>query len=162
MSCLPADIKSTLYVDDLAIYAASTHMPSLTRRIQIAVNRLHKWSVTRGFKFSTAKSVVMHFTKLRGTFLDLEINLGNEKLKVVREQKFLGLILDTKLTWVPHFKYLRIHCMKTMRLMKTLSRLSWGADRMSLIRIYRALIRSKLDYGCQIYDSATKTSLNKC
>ena len=29
-----------------------------------------------------------------------------------------------------------------------------GADRLNLLRIYRAIIRPKLDYGCQVYSSA--------
>ena len=30
---------------------------------------------------------------------------------------------------------------------------TWGADRKVLLRLYRALIRSKLDYGCIVYSS---------
>ena len=36
----------------------------------------------------------------------------------------------------------------------------WGADKKSLLRIYGALCRSKLDYGCQIYSSASKGKLD--
>ena len=38
---------------------------------------------------------------------------------------------------------------------------SWGADKKSLLRLYDSLCRSKLDYGCQIYSSATKTKLKE-
>jgi hypothetical protein len=31
---------------------------------------------------------------------------------------------------------------------------SWGADRTCMLRLYRALIRSKLDFGSLIYNSA--------
>ena len=41
-----------------------------------------------------------------------------------------------------------------MSLVRTLSHLKWGADRQSLLRIYRAVIRSKIDYGSQVYGSA--------
>ena len=36
----------------------------------------------------------------------------------------------------------------------------WVADKKSLLRIYDALCRSKLDYGCQIYFSASKSKLD--
>ena len=36
---------------------------------------------------------------------------------------------------------------------------AWGADRTVLLRLYRSLIRSKIDYGCQAYGSASNTSL---
>lgn len=38
---------------------------------------------------------------------------------------------------------------------------NWGADRLSLINIYKALIRLTIDYGCIMYSSACKTSLKK-
>ena len=37
----------------------------------------------------------------------------------------------------------------------------WGADKQSLMYIYKALIRSTIDYGCVVYSSACKTSLRK-
>ncbi|GBM83251.1 hypothetical protein AVEN_79344-1 [Araneus ventricosus] len=43
--------------------------------------------------------------------------------------------------------------------MKVLSNTSWGADKVSLIRIYRSLVRSKLDYGMPVYGSASKSTL---
>lgn len=146
-------------MDDFAIYTSSAHLPSAERRLQIAVNRLHQWTTQRGFKFSPVKSVAMHFTKLRGVFPKPEINMGDNKLQAVDKVKFIGMTLDPKLSWIPHLKLLKQKCMKTIGILKTLSRMSWGADRLSLLRIYRALVRSRLDYGCQIYASAPKSTL---
>ena len=36
----------------------------------------------------------------------------------------------------------------------------WGADKTTLVHLYRSLVRSKLDYGCIIYGSA-RTSYSK-
>ena len=33
----------------------------------------------------------------------------------------------------------------------------WGADRIVLLRLYRALVRSKLDYGAIVYGSARRS-----
>ncbi|GBM11149.1 hypothetical protein AVEN_243020-1 [Araneus ventricosus] len=43
--------------------------------------------------------------------------------------------------------------------MKVLSNTSWGADKVSLMRIYRSLVRSKLDYGVPVHGSAAKSTL---
>ena len=37
--------------------------------------------------------------------------------------------------------------------------MSWGADRTTLLKLYRSLVRSNLDYGCIIYGSARKSYL---
>ena len=36
-----------------------------------------------------------------------------------------------------------------------------GADRTTLLKLYRSLVRSKLDYGCIVYRSASKTAFAK-
>lgn len=33
----------------------------------------------------------------------------------------------------------------------------WGDDKQSLIDIYRAIMRSTIDYGCIVYGAAAKT-----
>ena len=45
--------------------------------------------------------------------------------------------------------------------MRYLSGTSYGADKLTLIKLYTALIRSKIDYGCQAYNSASKNQLKR-
>lgn len=39
------------------------------------------------------------------------------------------------------------------------SHTTWGADKPTLLKIYRTLIRSKIDYGCMIYATAKNSIL---
>lgn len=158
-SCIPPTVESSLYVDDFAIFTRSANLRSATRRIQLAVNAARNWTTTNGFLFSVEKTVSMHFTRNRGLFPAPSLFLGPRMIRHANETKFLGLTLDGRLSYLPHLRSLRQRCLKAVDLLKCLSRLSWGADRTTLLRVYRALIRSKLDYACQIYSSASGTSL---
>ena len=101
----------------------------------------------------------MHFRKrLKGK---PNLTLGMKPLNIVNEVKFLGLTFDPKLTWEPHIKQLKSRTMKALSILRVLSHLSWGTDRATLLRLYRALVRSKLDYGCEVYSSATPAVLQK-
>ena len=40
-----------------------------------------------------------------------------------------------------------------------LAHTDWGASTKTLLRLYRALVRSKLDYGCVVYRNASDTDL---
>ena len=51
-------------------------------------------------------------------------------------------------------------CQKALNLLKVISAQDWGADRDTKLMLYRALIRSKLDYGCIVYGSARRSYLN--
>ena len=46
-----------------------------------------------------------------------------------------------------------------MEILRVLSHTSWGADCKTLLRLHHSLILSKLSYGCEIYSSATISSL---
>jgi len=159
-SCMPQYVESSLYVDDFAVFSRSASLPSAIRRIQLAANKAQQWTTKRGFTFNPQKTVAMHFTRNRGLYPPISIMMGTNLIQHVNSTKFLGLTLDPKLSWIPHLKDLKLKCIKKLDILKCLSRLSWGADRATLLTIYRSLIRSQLDYGCQIYASASKTSLS--
>ena len=90
---------------------------------------------------------------------DPSLKLDGVEIQVVDEYKFLRIIFDKKLTFIPHLKYLKMKCNKTLQLMRVVAHKEWGADRNTLLSLYRSLIRSKLDYGCIIYRSAKKSYL---
>ena len=54
---------------------------------------------------------------------------------------------------------MKAKCLKALNLLKVLSHTSWGADRTTLLHLYRSLIRSKLDYGSIVYGYARKSYL---
>ena len=73
VSCLLPDIKCSLYVDDLAIYYNSSHMPSIERKLQHSLNRLGRWCDENGFKFSPTKTMCVLFCQLRKHHLDPQL-----------------------------------------------------------------------------------------
>ena len=73
----------------------------------------------------------------------------------------MGLLFDKKLSFIPHIKALKAKCLKALDVFKVLSNTNWGGDRSVLLNLYRALFRSKLDYGSIVYGSARKSYL-KC
>ena len=79
--------------------------------------------------------------------------------QLLRNLNSLAFYLIENSVFLPHIKYLKAKCLKTLNLLKVLSHTSWGADRTKLLKLYGSLVRSKLDYGCIIYVSARKSYL---
>ncbi|XP_042147017.1 uncharacterized protein LOC121836236, partial [Ixodes scapularis] len=95
----------------------------------------------------------------RGLSLDPTLHLNNIDISVQQEHKFLGVIFDKKLSFVPHLKKLKRKCLSSLNVLKVLSHISWGSDRRCLLRLYNSLVRSRLDYGAVVYDSAQSSTL---
>ena len=52
---------------------------------------------------------------------------------------------------------LKEKCKKALDVIKVVAHSKWGADNITLIHLYRTLVRSKLDYGCIKYGLATSS-----
>ena len=72
--------------------------------------------------------------------------------------KFLGLIFDSKLTWRPHISTLKSKGKQMIGLLKSISAIDWGADQKTLLHLYKLYIRSKIDFGSIVYQSASQTT----
>ena len=125
-------------------------MPSIESKLLQSLNRLGRWCDENGLKFSPTKTMCVHFCQLWKQHLDPELYLNGTQIPIIGEAKFIGLF-NSKLSFIPHITSLKSRCTKSLDLIKVLSNTTWGADRKVLLRLYRALIRSKLDYGCIVY-----------
>jgi ribonuclease HI len=159
VNCVPHDIANSLYVDDFAACKKSRQLRTIERRLQLLLNNLQAWSDTNGFKFSETKTVCIHFCNQRGLHPDPQLYLNGQLIPVVKETKFLGVTFDHKLSFVPHLKQLKTKCSKSLNLLKIVSHRDWGGDTRVLLRLYRHLVRTKLDYGCIVYGSARSSYL---
>ena len=156
---IPHEFLYTLFVDDLSISFSSSRMAVAERQLQLCINKIDKWADQRGFRFSTSKTVVVHFCRIRGVHPDPDLYLKGQRIPCVDQARFLGLIFDSRMTWVPHISDLKVRCLKALDILKVLAHTTWGADRKQLLRLYKSLVLSKLLYGCEVYTSATQSHL---
>ena len=115
-----------------------------------------------GFKISSIKTKRIIFSQKRTLKTDhLNLAMFGHKIEFVKQIKLLGMIFDTKLLWDAHITNLIYKCKKDINLLRLVSATTFGADKLTLLNLYKSLILSKLDYGAQAYYSAQKTSLKK-
>lgn len=146
-------VRYTLFADDCNIYCSGTDSRSTVAHLQNSINSLTRWSSKSGFKFSPSKTQCIIFNKKKNNLLH-HIYINNVPTTYTDNIRILGMIFDSKFSWTPHLKRLKINCNTKMKIIKTLSHLTWGADKDSLLLIYKALILSRIDYGSIIYNSA--------
>ena len=159
VKALNPGVDCSLYVDDFLICYRSKHMHTIERQLQQCLHKIQKWALENSFKFSKTKTRCMHFCQLRGLHNDPVLKLDGVEIPVVAQYKFLGVIFDRKLSFIPHINYLKAKGHKALQLLRVVAHTDWGADKSTLLKLYKLLVRSKLDYGCFIYGSARKSYL---
>ena len=155
VSAVSPGTQTSLFVDDFAIYMEGKNLRSLQRRMQLQVNCIQKWVSENGFKVSATKTNCVHFHRTNSHTEPL-IDLDGHPIPVKSEARFLGVIFDSRMTFRSHIKKLKFDCSKALNILRVVGHSDWGADRETLLKLYRSLVRSKLDYGCVVYGSASQ------
>lgn len=112
------------------------------------------------FYLSPSKSKAVVFSRKR-TIPDIEIRYGSQTIQVDSTVKFLGVILDAKLTGTHNFNYAAEKCEKGVNIMRALSGVWWGSHPYCQKLLYNALVRSHFDYGSFIFEPCNKEGLEK-
>ena len=161
-SCIAKDIFRAIFVDNLAICFRGRSLDTIERHLQQAVNAIQEWATRNDFRFAAHKCKVKHFTAPRSRAQRPPIvRIGDTFLPVEESTKFLGLWWDSRLSFKKHISVLKTQCKEALNLIRVVAHLKWGGDRDTLLMLYRAIVRSKFDYGCIVYGTASNTSLRQ-
>ncbi|XP_042909075.1 uncharacterized protein [Parasteatoda tepidariorum] len=68
-----------------------------------------------------------------------------------RTLKYLGVVLDPRLSWIPHLEYLRTDIITFYDRLKQFSRATWGLSPNILKLIYLQAIEKKIIYGASVW-----------
>ena len=158
---ISAPVKCALFADDLYISTSSYDAASACKYLQKTINAINKWIKQNGLKISASKTVAIRFTRSTRREDIPSLIINNEIIPYEDKIKYLGVTFDKKLTWGPHIEDLKKNATNSLNILRVVSTFNWGADKKSLLKIYDAVCRSKLDYACQVYSSACKTHLRK-
>ncbi|XP_044591404.1 uncharacterized protein LOC123269636 [Cotesia glomerata] len=157
ISLMPKPIKTRAFADDISLICTGK-INTITDILQDGLNKLTECCKLTGFKFSSTKSEYMVFSRLKQN-PETNLSLGEIELQKTTRLKLLGITFDPKLTWKPHVQNLHAQCKKRLNILKALAANNRGASKEILTTTYKAVIRSKMDYGATIYGSAAKSTL---
>lgn len=156
---LPNDprLHTSLYVDDFQMGYSHSDLSVIQTKINSFLQKITKWTTEEGFTFSESKTFAMHFCKPSDLSPSPEFRLYGTIINYTDQFKFLGMIFDRKMTWKEHVQQLKTKCNKAINFIRSISSHKWGASQKILLHLYNIFIRSRLDYGCTVYQSATNS-----
>ena len=157
-------IRLSQFADDGAIYTKHSSPALAVKALQEALKTVEEWAQFWDFKISKTKTEAIIFrneTYDQKKLQNLRLFLYDKEINFAEKVKFLGLIFDKHLTWGDHITNLIERCSKDMNVLRLVSGTTFGADKATVIRLYKALILSKLDYGVQAYNSAHDATLKR-
>ena len=161
-SGIAKDIFKALFVDDLAICFRGRPLATIERP-STAGSKCHTGMGDKEwFQVCSPQVQIVHFTAPRSRAQrPPNVRIGNTLLPVEESTKFLGLWWDSHLSFKKHISVLTTQCKEALNLIRVVAHLKWGGDRDTLLVLYHAIVRSKFDYGCIVYGTASNTNLRQ-
>ena len=158
----------SLYADDLAMWSTARYRRTTTNyfyrneleAFQHNVNVIITYMEDNGFSLAADKTVFMIFTSAN---LDnsISIKINGTPIHLSKQVKYLGVVLDQKLSFESHINHLIEKTRKNLTLIKIMKKEN-GLNNVKIIRnLINSLIRSRLTYGQEIFHSAPVTYLSK-
>ncbi|XP_050739898.1 uncharacterized protein LOC127009964 [Eriocheir sinensis] len=133
--------KVLCYADDVAMVATGPHPVASAR---LLLRRLAEACASLGLVVNREKTKAMLFRQRRSPE---PLLLGGEPLPWVSSYKYLGMTIDSRLSFVPYIASLRARVKSRTNIMRALARTEGGASGRVLRRFYVQAVRSCVDYG---------------
>ena len=144
----PPGVQTSLFADDLAVWATDKSITEAEAKVQTALNELKKWADTWKMTISTEKTVGTIFT-LDPSEAKRESQLKLDAVQLQHEATptFLGVKFDRTLSFRQHTEDLKAKMAKRTNTMRALSGKTWGSATSNLRTVYTAFVRSCAEYA---------------
>ena len=156
-TAVPKHVSNTLHADDFAVWCAEEHTSTAAHRIQNTINQVCDWTENWALQLNTTKTVSTLFS-LSTSKEKVKLKLKDQAVPQVDKPTFLGVTLDTRLTWKPHIEATARKAIKRLSLMKKLAGTKWGANSGILKKVYTGNIRPVVEYASTTWNTASKTN----
>ena len=156
---LPAEVRAAMYADDLLPYSRHSDPHHALLHLERAMVSLTPWLRGLGLSISIPKCQMCLFTRARRDFSGVVLGVDGVRLRCSDSLKYLGVILDARVTWVQRLKYVAGRAPHAVGLLRVLSRVSWGMTPSLLLLVYRGLVRSYLEWGAPLFMAASRSNL---
>ena len=143
---LPTSVKTSLYADNLAIWASSPSVECATFTVQAALNRLVEWSSKWRLPLNPLKceSSIYSLDPYQ-SHIQPSLYIFNTPLNFNPHPIFLGVTFDSTF-FKHHVLSLRKKFHSRFRAFRSIVSASWGPSKKSLCTLYKAFIRPILTY----------------
>ena len=153
---LPSTVTISQFADDIGMFSYNKN--SLQKAIQSVNNELSKL----GLELAPHKSIFVNFNNKSIRPGETEIKISDTcTIKSSEMARFLGILFDYKLSFIPHINLLLNKSHRALNIVKYLQGTWWGADPRTLITFYKSYIRPIIEYGCFIFFPTNKQLIKR-
>ena len=149
-------LRLVLFADDTTIFCSGKNLKELMGLITREICKLKTWFDRNKLSLNLTKTTFMLFGNNRISE-HIQVQIEGIKLERVHETKFLGILIDDKISWKSHIQY--IHG-KISRSISIINKAKHNLDYKSLRILYCSIILPYFNYCVEVWGNNYTSSIN--
>ena len=159
---LASDLGTWLFADDTVLVESASSLAVLQAKMNERIDKVQTWLLANKLSVHYVdKSQYMLVNSNNYVRIEdhcFELKMANHIISRTKTFKYLGLIVDEKLSWTDHVNYV---CLKLSQAAGVIFKVRNLLSHDALMLIYHALVSQKLRYGLICWATASKFLLDK-
>ena len=148
-------INQTVFADDIAILCHGTSRRTLEQEMNKVIKSIEEWGIISKTSFNEKKTKAMIFTHLQRE-KEIQLTMNGSKIELTNRFKYLGVTLDTKLSFLPHLQIVAAKATSFISKIMAVSKIKWGLTPQRAKEIYLTAILPILMYASPIWGKILK------
>ena len=149
-------LKFFLFADDTSTLLVGKNTQELQSIYNKELSVVAEWLNANKLTLNVKKSNLILFRNKKKPTENLKIKIKGEQIEEKDFMKYLGILVDNKLTWNYHIKHANLKISKGIRI---LTKLRNYLSKKILRTLFYAFVQPHLDYGLLVWGNATPTNL---
>ena len=147
-----------LYADDTNTFLSGKNLDQMIETMNEELAKLVVWLNVNKLKLNVKKTHFMIFSSGRKEIsYSNKLFICNDEIKAVKHTKFLGAIIDQRLSWENHITHIK---KKVARGLAIISKAKKFLNSTALKTLYYSFIYPYFDYCIEVWGSACKTRID--
>ena len=144
------------FADDTTLFCSGKKLEELLNTVEEELKKLKIWFDINKLSLNVSKTKFIVFGN-RKLHDEVTLKIDDVEIERVAENKFLGVIIDKKLNWKTHIKYIKSKISKSIAILHKTKHI---LDQRSLHMLYSSLITPYLTYCAELWGNTYKTNTN--
>ena len=148
--------KFILYAEDANIIVSGSNLDEVLHKVNELIGSLVDWVGVNGLSLNVKKTCYMIFSRSRLNLDGFTVSIDNTVIERKTHARFLGVIVDEKLSWAEHIKTIKAKMARYIGVMYKLKRLLPVSAR---FQVFQSLVQSHLNFCSLVWGFASKSHI---
>ena len=150
------DLYTIGYADDIAVVVTGKFESTIAEVLYNALRRIERWCNSHGLSINPLKTTLLPMHRRINPILP-QLSLHGCTIPYSEEAIYLGIKIDTKLSFKPHCQWILSRAKKLLWSTHSMAGKKWGTSPKMMLQLYTSAIRPVVTYGSFMWWPITRT-----